>query len=222
MPGTPSVREPAVPVDDNPAGLVHSSCPPEDERDDSWIQAQIRLNAEAERPVAPSSLPTPPSTSSPQNTTPAETPIPSPNIKMDIEIESKPDGMMSPVSIGGASKPESETGEVKTPTQAQPLALNNYAAGSSSSMEYEFSNIRVSSISHWPKPHCHVVANNSSFCHPRRPPSCVRVASSPEYKNPTKTNTMWRLISSKSTGGNLPSADSSRLKVLSPLPTYSF
>ena len=108
---------------------------------------KLQIN-EAERPVAPSSLPTPPSTTSPQNTTPAETPIPSPNIKMGIEIESQPDGMISPVSIGGASKPESETGEVKTPTQAQPLALDNYAAGSSSSMEYEFSNVRVSSILH--------------------------------------------------------------------------
>lgn len=148
MPGTPSVRENAVPVVDNAAGLVHSSCPPEDDRDDSWIQAQIRLNAEAESAVAPSSLPTPPSTSTLQVSTPDDTPVPSPHIKMDVEMESKPDGMMSPVSISEASKPESEVGEAKTQTKAQPMALDNYAAGSSSSMEYEFSNIRVSTILH--------------------------------------------------------------------------
>lgn len=149
MPGTPSVRENAVPVDDNAAGLVHPSCPPEDDRDDSWIQAQIRLNAEAESAVAPSSLPTPPSTSPLQVSTPDDTPVPSPHIKMDIEMESKRDGTISPASVSGASKPESEIGGAKTPTKAQPMALDNYAAESSSPlMEYEFSSIRVSTILH--------------------------------------------------------------------------
>lgn len=146
MPGTPSVREDAVVNDVDAAGLVHSSCPPEDDRDDSWMQAQIRLNAEeAESAISTNSLPTPPSASTRQASTPEGAPVPSPHIKMDIEMESKPDGMISPVSIGVESKPESEKGEAKSPSNAQPMALDN-CAGSSSSMDYEFSNVRVSTI----------------------------------------------------------------------------
>lgn len=143
--GTPSVRGDVVVNEVDASGLPHSSCPPEDDRNDSWMQEQIRINAErVEAAVSASSHSTPPPSSSQQASTPEDTPVPSPHIKMDVEMESKPDGMISPVSMGAESNPESEKRAARvSKTNTQPMTMDNYTS-SSSSMDYEFSNVRVS------------------------------------------------------------------------------
>ena len=44
--GTPSVRGDVVVNEIDASNLPHSFCPPEDDRNDSWMQEQIRINAE--------------------------------------------------------------------------------------------------------------------------------------------------------------------------------
>ena len=69
---------------------------------------------------------------------------------MDVEMESESDGMISPVSMGAESNPESEKGAAKvrtkrlnrTPTNTQPMTMDNYTS-SSPSTDFEFSNVRV-------------------------------------------------------------------------------
>ena len=149
--GTPSVRGDVVANEVDASGLPHSSCPPEDDRNDSWMQEQIRINAErVETAVSASSHTTPPPSWSQQASTPQDTPVPSPHIKMDVEMESESDGMISPVSMGAESNPESEKGAAKvrtkrlnrTPTNTQPMTMDNYTS-SSPSTDFEFSNVRV-------------------------------------------------------------------------------
>lgn len=156
--GTPSVRGDVVVNEVEASGLPHSFCPPEDDRNDSWMQEQIRINAERVESDASTSLhPTPPPSSSQQPSTPEDTTVLSPHIKMDVEMESKPDGMISPVSMGAESHQEAEKGAARvrtrtltrTPTNTQPMHMpvENYSS-SSSSMDYEFSNVRVGANLH--------------------------------------------------------------------------
>lgn len=122
MPGTPSVRVDAAAADE--AMRLHASCPPEEERGDAWVAA---VEAEESEAVGGSQSATP-------------TPPPGDRVQDGQQMMKKVDGgrgrveMLSPVSV-------EEKGDEKE--QEAPVPRRSYA-GSSPSMSYEFSNVRVS------------------------------------------------------------------------------
>ncbi|OBT64299.1 hypothetical protein VE03_06750 [Pseudogymnoascus sp. 23342-1-I1] len=117
MPGTPSVRADAAAAEE--AMRLHASCPPEEERGETWVAAVEDDGSEA---VAGS-----------QSATPTPPPDGQQMIKRVDGGQRASVEMLSPVSV-------EEKGEEKE--QEAPVLRRSYA-GSSPSMSYEFSNVRL-------------------------------------------------------------------------------
>ncbi len=125
--------------------LMHSSCPPEELRDDSWMQTQIRLSADEAESVGPTTLyMTPPSV--PLRTADAPTPTArtSNEDKMDIEMVEGTDGVISPVSVASKSEEKREKVALRSQSENSVAISSSSYAGDSISQGYEFSGRRVS------------------------------------------------------------------------------
>ena len=122
MPGTPSVRVDAAAAEE--AMRLHASCPPEEERGEAWVAVEgSSEESEAVGGGSQSATPTPPPDGQ----------------QMMKRVEGGQRGsveMLSPVSV-------EEKGEEKE--REAPVLRRSYA-GSSPSMSYEFSNVRVSDL----------------------------------------------------------------------------
>jgi hypothetical protein len=143
MPGTPSVRQDVATTDIDASRQTHTTCPPEEVRDESWGQTEMDVDVD----VTPNDDAQRVATGNQQLTTPLLDISRQNNQalsfdnqqvkKMDIDEESPAVERLSPDSM-------EEKQEVKSGTQ-QSLGISNYM-GSSLSMDYEFSNVRVGFI----------------------------------------------------------------------------
>jgi len=142
MPGTPSVRQDVATTDADASRQAHTTCPPEEVRDESWGQTEMDVdvdvdvtpNDDAERAATGNQQLTPQLLGISRQNDPALSFDNQQVKKMDIDEESPAVERLSPDSM-------EEKQEVKSGTQ-QSLGINNYI-GSSLSMDYEFSNVRV-------------------------------------------------------------------------------
>ncbi|KFY72582.1 hypothetical protein V499_07261 [Pseudogymnoascus sp. VKM F-103] len=123
MPGTPSVRVDAAAAEE--AMRLHASCPPEEERGEAWVAVEGSSSEESEAVGGgggnQSATPTPPPPDGQQMMKRVEA-----GERASVE-------MLSPVSV-------EEKGEEKE--REAPVLRRSYA-GSSPSMSYEFSNVRL-------------------------------------------------------------------------------
>jgi hypothetical protein len=120
--------------------LVHTTCPPEDERSDAWRAAHTDISQSDDEPnlVAMTNIveqqPTPPPVDLSRQDGPAETYDPSQAKTMDIDDSGPAADMPSPISIADKQEEREE--------REQTALTSNYP-GASSSMDYDFSNVRV-------------------------------------------------------------------------------
>ncbi|KFY55910.1 hypothetical protein V497_06608, partial [Pseudogymnoascus sp. VKM F-4516 (FW-969)] len=119
MPGTPSVRVDAAAAEE--AMRLHASCPPEEERGEAWVAAEEEDDESEAVAGSQSATPTPPPPEGQQMMK-----------RVDGGQRARVE-MLSPVSV----EDKAEEKEREAPV------LHRSYAGSSPSMSYEFSNVRL-------------------------------------------------------------------------------
>lgn len=141
MPGTPSVRGDAAIPGSDATRQPHASCPPEEERSESWPQMETTTAGAsrsdgAGRSVAVNQNVTPPPADILRQDEASQTDDTQQRKRMDARPGGAPAAeMLSPVSID-------EKQEEKEKEREQLVPMRSYA-GSSPSMAYEFSNVRL-------------------------------------------------------------------------------